>query len=111
MRHIDSESRCAILDRNGCARWRQSVRSSPIKSVMAAWRHVRGTRSIGLAVALSLALPPSTARADNGGIGFWLPGTMGSLAAAPLAPGWSWNTIYLHLQTSAEGGREFLQNG
>ena len=36
------------------------------------------------------------ARADQGGVSFWLPGAFGSLAATPLVPGWSLGAIYLH---------------
>jgi len=42
-------------------------------------------------------LAPSAAKADNGGLSFWLPGTFGSLAAAPTMPGWAYSTIYLHV--------------
>ena len=44
--------------------------------------------------------PP--ARADQGGVGFWLPGAFASLAATPLTPGWTWAFIYLH--SSVDGG-------
>jgi len=43
------------------------------------------------------------ARADEGGVGAWLPGSFGSLAATPLAPGWSLGLIYLHADTSGGG--------
>jgi hypothetical protein len=71
----------------------------------------RIARVFGLAAGLAVAFAPVGARADNGGIGFWLPGIMGSLAAAPLTPGWSWQTIYLHLRSSAGGGRDFTIGG
>jgi hypothetical protein len=35
------------------------------------------------AVAALLAFPPQIARADEGGVSFWLPGFFGSLAAVP----------------------------
>jgi hypothetical protein len=35
----------------------------------------------------------SVAKADEGGVSFWIPGFFGSLAAAPLQPGWSLTTI------------------
>jgi hypothetical protein len=43
------------------------------------------------------------AAADQGGIGYWLPGASSSLAAAPLVPGWSLGAIYLHSSVSAGG--------
>jgi hypothetical protein len=41
--------------------------------------------------------------ADQGGIGYWLPGSFGSLAATPQGPGWSLGAIYLHSFVSAGG--------
>jgi len=46
--------------------------------------------------------------ADAGGLSFWLPGTFGSLAAAPVTPGWSWAQIYLHLDQTAGRGTSFV---
>src|SRR6187455_2510108 len=57
----------------------------------------------------ALVLAPVTARADNGGIGFWLPGTMGSLSAVPGQPGMSYTFQYIHLDAVAGGGK-VLQN-
>ena len=51
----------------------------------------------GFAAALSYAL------ADEGGIGFWLPGEFGSLAAAPQVPGWSLGLINYYTSLSASG--------
>jgi hypothetical protein len=61
----------------------------------------------GLA-ALALAASPHRALADAGGLSFWLPGTFGSLAAAPVTPGWSWAQIYLHLDQRAGNGTNFV---
>jgi hypothetical protein len=53
-------------------------------------------------VAALLALPAQVARADEGGVSFWLPGFFGSLAAVPAqAPGWSVTSIYWHDSVSA----------
>jgi hypothetical protein len=54
---------------------------------------------------------PKKAHADAGGLSFWLPGGFGSLAAAPTVPGWAYTTIYLHLQSSAGGGANFVLPG
>jgi hypothetical protein len=64
------------------------------------------------AVAVLLALPAQMARADEGGVSFWIPGFFGSLAAAPSqAPGFSMTSIYYHDSVSAGGNvalaREF----
>ena len=52
---------------------------------------------------LFTALFTSVARADEGGISFWLPGQFGSLAAAPAQPGWSAASIYYHTTVNAGG--------
>jgi hypothetical protein len=58
---------------------------------------------VGAVIAL-LALPAQIARADEGGVSFWVPGLYGSLAAVPQqAPGWSATTIYWHDSVSAGG--------
>jgi hypothetical protein len=54
------------------------------------------------AVAALLAFPAQIARADEGGVSFWIPGFFGSLAAVPAqAPGWSVTSIYYHDSVSA----------
>src|SRR5271169_4317682 len=45
-----------------------------------------GAALLGLLAALYFT---NAARADEGGVSFWLPGLYGSLAAAPVQPGWS----------------------
>src|SRR6516225_9051569 len=64
------------------------------------------------AIALAfLAAVPGIARADEGGVSFWIPGFFGSLAATPTTPGWSVTTIYYHDSVSGAGNvalaREF----
>jgi hypothetical protein len=49
----------------------------------------------------ALALIASEARADEGGVSFWIPGLFGSLAATPQQPGWSFASIYYHTSVSA----------
>jgi hypothetical protein len=51
----------------------------------------------------TIALAPTVALADEGGVSFWLPGLFGSLAAAPQQPGWSAASIYYHTSVSAGG--------
>ena len=43
-----------------------------------------------------------TAKADEGGVSFWVPGFFGSLASTPLQPGFSLGSIYYH--TDVKGG-------
>ena len=51
---------------------------------------------------------PYQASADAGGVGFWLPGIFGSLAATPTVPGWAYASIYLHLQANAGASQNFV---
>src|SRR5437016_1738068 len=57
-------------------------------------------RLFGACVIASFA-PTIVARADEGGVSFWLPGLFGSLAATPLQPGWTLSTTYYHTSVSA----------
>jgi len=52
-----------------------------------------------------------SARADEGGISFWLPGLNGSLASVPATPGWSWVTLYYHTSVDASGSKTFTRGG
>jgi hypothetical protein len=58
----------------------------------------------------AVALAPHPVQADNGGIGFWLPGTMGSLSAVPGQPGMSYTFQYIHLDFVAGGGKALQNN-
>jgi hypothetical protein len=63
-------------------------------------------RSIAFTAMLAIVLSATTYRsasADQGGVGFWLPGAFGSLAATPMVPGWALATIYLHSSVEAGG--------
>jgi hypothetical protein len=46
---------------------------------------------------------PAIARADEGGVSFWLPGQYGSLAATPQTPGWALGSIYYHTTVAGSG--------
>lgn len=65
----------------------------------------------GSLCALGSVTQPQQALADAGGLSFWLPGTFGSLAATPTMPGWAYETIYIHLDQSAGGGKNFVTSG
>jgi hypothetical protein len=58
----------------------------------------------GVLAVSAILSAPGIARADEGGVSFWVPGFFGSLAAAPQQPGWSLTTMYYH--TSVSGGAE-----
>lgn len=52
----------------------------------------------------SLALAGSNAaKADEGGVGFWLSGQFGSLAAAPQVPGWAVGIVNYYTSVNASG--------
>ncbi len=52
---------------------------------------------------VAVACATGTARADEGGVSFWLPGLFGSLAATPQQPGWQFATINYYTNVSAPG--------
>src|SRR3954453_2742277 len=52
-------------------------------------------------LALAAACAPNLAKADEGGVSFWVPGFFGSLAAPPQTPGFSLADIYYHTSVSA----------
>ena len=63
-----------------------------------------GALALGAVVAASV-----TARADEGGVSFWVPGFFGSLAASPLTPGFSYANIYYHASVNAGGDVAFAR--
>jgi hypothetical protein len=67
-------------------------------------RHMRGACAIGCALLLgALIEAPTAARADEGGVSFWIPGFYGSLAAAPMEPGWALTTMEYYDSVRAGG--------
>ena len=64
-----------------------------------------------LIVCASMGSVPPTALADEGGVGFYIPGLFGSLAAVPGDPGWSIGAIYLHAQSDASATKNFQIGG
>src|SRR5262245_41552383 len=65
-----------------------------------------------IAVPLAGTIVLSTATgslADEGGVSFWVPGFLSSLAAAPLVPGFSMTNILYYSQVSAGGNVAFAR--
>src|SRR5262245_10684431 len=62
-----------------------------------AWPH----RLAGGAIAAALALVAHLARADEGGVSFWTPGTYASLSATLSQPGFSLQSTWYHSDTKA----------
>ena len=53
------------------------------------------------------ALIPQPARADEGGVSFWLPGIYGSLAAVPSQPGFNFATFNYYTSVGAGASKDF----
>jgi len=71
-----------------------------------------GRSGLQLAAALlcvAVCSSSNFARADEGGVSFWVPGFFGSLAATPLTPGFSLANIYYHTSVSAGGNVAFAR--
>lgn len=64
--------------------------------------HVRSL-TIAASAVLSIAASAATAHADEDGVGFWIPGFFGSLAATPQQPGWSVASIFYNTNVSGSG--------
>jgi hypothetical protein len=62
---------------------------------------LRATASTALICASILSTTASVSLADESGSSFWLPGSFGSLAAAPGTPGWAIASVYYHTTVSA----------
>src|SRR5437773_1773913 len=54
-------------------------------------------------IAEAIATAGTPAWSDEGGVSAWLPGTFGSMAAAPTVPGWALATVYYHTSLAAGG--------
>ena len=73
-------------------------------------RDRRSRQILAAAAAAMMIAAPSLARADNGGVGFWLPGTMGSLSAVPGQPGMSYTFQYIRLDAAAGSSAQLQKN-
>jgi hypothetical protein len=58
---------------------------------------------VAAALAAGGAVESDCALADEGGVGFWLPGQLGSLAAVPQTPGWNVGIIDYYTSVTAGG--------
>jgi hypothetical protein len=73
-------------------------------------RHLRGACAIGCALFLNALADAPAARADEGGVSFWIPGFYGSLAAAPVEPGWALQNINYFDSVKAGGDVALARN-
>jgi hypothetical protein len=75
-------------------------------------RRPRSSAALALSVlAIAASSSPQRARADEGGVSFWLPGTYGSLSAVQAVPGWSFATFNYFDSVSAGKKAEFVRGG
>jgi len=58
-----------------------------------------------------VAFGPLRARADEGGVSFWLPGNFGSFVATPGDPGWELALIYYYSSGDAGADKVFPRGG
>src|SRR5262249_34674933 len=75
-------------------------------------RFALGTRHVIYASLLAASMIAPFARsglADEGGVSFWVPGFVGSLAATPQAPGFAFANILYYSQVSAGGNVAFAK--
>jgi hypothetical protein len=74
-------------------------------------RRIRLGATLALWIGAALVIGLPAARADEGGVSFWLPGQFGSLAAVPPDSGWSLPVIYDHSSVDTDGGKNFVVSG
>jgi hypothetical protein len=72
---------------------------------------VRRACALGAIMLAAMTSAAETARADEGGVSFWLPGLYGSLAAVPGHPGFGLASIFYHTSVSADVSRTFFRGG
>jgi hypothetical protein len=58
---------------------------------------------VASAVIIAAVTAATPASSDEGGVSAWLPGSFGSMAAVPGAPGWALASVYYHTSVSAGG--------
>jgi hypothetical protein len=66
-------------------------------------RNLSAPGALALALLAACLAAPRPAQADEGGVSYWLPGTFGSLAAAPQTPGFQFAVVNYDTWVSASG--------
>jgi len=74
-------------------------------------RNGGSTRRRWSAIGSLVLLAAVAAHADEGGVGFWLPGTYASFAAVPADPGWSLPVTYYHYGGDQGASHGFVIGG
>ncbi len=68
---------------------------------------IRNFGVLGFTFVLAVGIRSRTVLADEGGVGFWMPGQFGSLVAVQSAPGWAFPVVYNHPSATAGAGTSF----
>ena len=68
---------------------------------------IRNFAVLGFTFVLSVGIGSRTVLADEGGVGFWVPGQFGSLVAVQSTPGWAFPVVYSHPSATARAGTSF----
>src|SRR5262249_52261879 len=95
-------------------RTRRPATSSVSKKCSERSRHVRMSSKLRQAAWTAAILACAAAQpvaADEGGVGFWLPGTYSSLAAVAPDPGWSLPVFYYRYKGSSGANESFAIGG
>jgi hypothetical protein len=102
-----------IEDHSGSSKGQPRVFSKRTMVIGKARRRGRRSRiaAVGALIFAFAGFPVTPTRADEGGLSFWLPGLYGSLAATPVEPGWSFQSVYIHTKVDAGGGKVFPRGG
>src|SRR5206468_13079766 len=81
------------------------LKSNAMSGAVSSKKYALRSSAVAMSLCAGLLVTTSSiAVADESGTSFWLPGTYGSLAAAPGTPGWGLATVYYH--TSVSGGAD-----
>jgi hypothetical protein len=74
-------------------------------------RHARRAACVAILFTVGSCGHINDATADEGGVGFWLPGLFGSFAATPTSPGWALSTFLYGANSDAGSSTTFLTGG
>jgi hypothetical protein len=88
----------------GKATMQYEIETKRATSTTTRWLWQAATIAAGI-----LVLSDRPVMADEGGLGFWVPGFFGSLAAAPQQPGFGFASVYYHTTVSAGGNVAFAR--
>src|SRR5258707_1898287 len=78
------------------------INSNVLREMFVPKKAALQSSAVAMFLCAGILLTASSASfADESGTSFWLPGSFGSLAAAPSTPGWAVASVYYHTSVSA----------